>query len=232
MLVWVKKYIWGGILALFAVLGLALAIQTKRYKELEAETNAAKETAEKAAEQLETVNAAVQKAEEKRKDVLNTEATLDNIKKETAAAVKTAQEIKPEPKSTRHIGGKWIIVFAILLVASGCASSLTECRAKYPCPENVCVQVTPPAIPLLPRPQSADVRVDYDSKLDGYLVTNEQFDIIDANELALKLTIEGYEKLITAYNEWRLSESERESLQAGRDALQKIRDLTNRAVDK
>ncbi|MGE4267192.1 MAG: hypothetical protein AB7F25_07135 [Deferribacterales bacterium] len=201
-----KIYKWAlGLVALIAgVLALLLGIQTQKNKTLAAEANEAKKTAEKASEQLETVNAAVQKAEEKRKEVLASEASFDNIKKETAAAVETVKPAKTEPKATRHLGGKWIIVFAILFMASGCASNLTECRTQYPCPDNVCVQVTPPTIPLLPRPQSADVSVDYDSELNGYLITNEQFDIIEANEAALRATIEGYEKLITVYNEWRL----------------------------
>lgn len=204
MWVWLKKYIWGGIIAIIAILALVVGIQTKRNKTLKAEANEAKKEAEKAVEQLQRNNEVIQQAEAKRKAVLSVESQMEDIRKETAAAVETVKQARTEPKATRHLGGKWIIVFAILFMASGCASSLTECRAKYPCSENVCIQVTPPAIPLLPRPQPTDVSVDYDSELNGYLITNEQFDIIEANEAALRATIEGYEKLITVYNDWRL----------------------------
>ena len=201
MWTWFKKYIWGGIIAVIAILALLLGIQTQRNKTLKAEANGAKKEAEKAAEQLEVVNHAVSKAEEKRKNVLKTEATIDNIKKEAAAAVEQAKEIKA--KDTIRFG-KWVLIFAIMFAPTGCGYTLSECRAAYPCPENICIQITPPKLETLPRPELAQLAVSYDEKAKGFVLTPEQIGSLLGNERALIETIKGYEKIIDVYNEWRL----------------------------
>jgi hypothetical protein len=201
MLSKIYKWILAVIASIAGVLGLLLSLQTQRNKKLTAEANGAKKEAKKAAEQLDAVNQSVQKAEDKRQDVLSTEATLDNIKKETAEAVKTAQEIR---KTDSVIFGKWAIIFAVLFLSSGCASTLEKCRAAYPCPGNICVTVTPPKLETLPRPELTELAVRYDEQKEGFVLTPEQIGALVANERALIATVNGYEKIIDAYNAWRL----------------------------
>ena len=203
MFAWAKQYIWGGIVAIIAVLALVVGIQTQRNKALKAEANGAKETAEKASEQLEAVNQSVQKAEEKRKDVLTTEASFDNIKKETEAAAERAKDIQIKDAARF---GKWAIIFAVLFLSSGCAPTLSECRATYPCPENICIEVTPPVIDKLPRPELAQLAVSYDEQSKGFVLTPEQIGSLLGNERALIETIKGYERIIDVYNDWRLKQ--------------------------
>lgn len=203
MFAWFKKYVWGGIIAIIAILGLALGIQTKRNKTLRAEANGAKETAEKASEQLEAVNQSVQKAEEKRKDVLTTEASFDNIKKETEAAAERAKDIQIKDAARF---GKWTLIFAVLFLGSGCATTLEKCRAEYPCPDNVCIDVTPPRLETLPRPELAQLAVSYNEAAKGFVLTPEQIGALLGNERALVETIKGYEKIVDVYNEWRLKQ--------------------------
>lgn len=201
MLVWFKKYVWGGVLAVFALLGLALAIQTRKNKTLTAEANGAKETAEKATEQLQRNVEVIQQAESRRKDVLTVESQIDEVRKETAEAVETAKEISV--KDTIRFG-KWAIIFAVLFVSSGCAPTLSECRAAYPCPENVCLQITPPVLDKLPRPELAQLAVSYDEAAKGFVLTPEQIGSLLGNERSLIETIKGYEKIVDVYNSWRL----------------------------
>lgn len=201
MFTWLKKYIWGGVLAVIALLGLALAIQTRKNKTLTAEADGAKETAEKATEQLQRNTEIIQQAEAKRKDVLSVEGEISDIQKDTAEAVKSAQEIR---KTDTVTFGKWAIIFAVLFISSGCASTLSECRAAYPCPDNVCVSVTPPALGKLPRPDLAELAVGYDDKAKGFVLSPEQIGALLGNERALVETVKGYEKIIDVYNEWRL----------------------------
>ena len=197
--------IYKGLLAIVAliagVLALVLGIQTQRAKRLKAEAIGAKKDAAKAAEQLEVVNHAVSKAEEKRKNVLKTEATIDNIKKEAAAAVEQAKEIKA--KDTIRFG-KWVLIFAIMFAPTGCGYTLSECRAAYPCPDNVCIEVTPPKLETLQRPELAELAVSYNEAAKGFVLSPEQIGVLLGNERALIETIKGYEKTIDAYNEWRL----------------------------
>jgi len=200
---WFKKYIWGGVLAVFALLGLALAIQTKRNKVLKAEAGEAKKETEKAAEQLQRNTEVIKEAEVKRKDVQSVESRIDEIKKETADAAKTKQEIR---KTDTVRFGKWAIIFAVLFVSSGCGATLSECRAAYPCPENICIDVTPPKLDTLPRPELAELAVGYDDKAKGFVLTPEQIGSLLGNERALVETVKGYEKIIDAYNDWRLKQ--------------------------
>lgn len=202
-MLWFKKYIWGGVLALFAFLGLALAIQTKRNKTLMAEEGEAKKEAEKAGEQLQRSKEVIKQAEAKRKDVQSVESQIDEIKRETAAAVETAKEI--DVKDTIRFG-KWALIFAVLFVSSGCGTTLSECRAAYPCPENVCIQVTPPKLETLPRPELAQLAVSYDEKAKGFVLSPEQIGSLLGNERSLVETIKGYEKIVDVYNEWRLKQ--------------------------
>ena len=201
MWTWFKKYIWGGIVAVIAVLALLLGIQTQRNKALKAEANGAKKEAEKAAGQLEAVNQSVQKAEEKRKDVLTTEASFDNIKKETEAAAERAKDIQIKDAARF---GKWVLIFAVLFVSSGCAPTLSECRAAFPCPDNVCITVTPPKLETLPRPELTELAVSYDEAAKGFVLTPEQIGSLLGNERSLIETIKGYERIIDVYNSWRL----------------------------
>lgn len=203
MWTWFKKYIWGGIIAVIAVLALLLGIQTQRNKALEAKANGAKETAEKATEQLQRNVEVIQQAEAKRKDVLFVENKINEIKQDTAEAVKSAQEIR---KTDTVTFGKWAIIFAVLFVSSGCASTLEKCRATYPCPENICLEVTPPKLETLPRPELAELAVSYDDKAKGFVLTPEQIGSLLGNERALVETVKGYEKIIDAYNDWRLKQ--------------------------
>lgn len=201
MWTWFKKYIWGGIIAVIAILALLLGIQTQRNKALKAEANGAKETAEKASEQLKRNVKVIQQAESRRKDVLTAESQISEIQKETAEAVETAKEISV--KDTIRFG-KWAVIFAILFAASGCAPSLSECRASYPCPENICIQITPPKLETLPRPELAQLAVSYDEAAKGFVLTPEQIGSLLGNERSLIETIKGYERIIDVYNSWRL----------------------------
>ena len=201
MFAWFKKYIWGGIVAVIAVLALLLGIQTQRNKALKAEANGSKETAEKASEQLQRNTEVIQQAESRRKDVQSVENQVSEIQKETAEAVETAKEISV--KDTIRFG-KWAIIFAVLFVSSGCAPTLSECRAAYPCPENVCIEVTPPKIDKLPRPELAQLAVSYDEAAKGFVLTPEQIGSLLGNERSLIETIKGYEKIVDVYNSWRL----------------------------
>ena len=198
---WLKKYIWGGIIAVIAILALLLGIQTQRNKALKAEANGAKKDAEKATEQLKRNVKVIQQAEAKRKDVQGVESQMNDIRKETAEAVETAKEISV--KDTIRFG-KWAIIFAVLFVSSGCAPTLSECRAAYPCPENVCLQVTPPVLDKLPRPELAQLAVGYDDKAKGFVLTPKQIGSLLGNERSLIETIKGYERIIDVYNSWRL----------------------------
>ena len=201
MFAWFKKYIWGGIVAIIAVLALVVGIQTAKNKKLSAEANGAKKEAEKATEQLKRNVKVIQQAESRRKDVQGVESQMNDIRKETAEAVKSAQEIR---KTDTVTFGKWAIIFAVLFVSSGCASTLSECRAAYPCPENVCIEVTPPALDKLPRPELAQLAVGYDDKAKGFVLTAEQIGFLLGNERSLIETIKGYEKIVDVYNSWRL----------------------------
>jgi len=201
MWAWFEKYIWGGIVAVIAVLALVVGIQTQRNKALKAEANGAKKEAEKATEQLQRNAELIQQAESRRKDVRSVENQVSEIQKETAEAVETAKEISV--KDTIRFG-KWAIIFAVLFVSSGCASTLSECRSKYPCPENVCISVTPPTLDKLPRPELAQLAVSYDDKAKGFVLTPEQIGFLLGNERSLIETIKGYEKIVDVYNDWRL----------------------------
>lgn len=201
MWTWFKKYIWGGIIAVIAILALLLGIQTQRNKALKAEANGAKKEAEKAAGQLKRNVEVIQQAENRRKGVQGVESQMNDIQKETAAAVETAKEISI--KDTVRFG-KWAIIFAVLFLGSGCASTLSECRSKYPCPENVCIEVTPPALDKLPRPELAQLAVSYDERAKGFVLTTEQIGALLGNERSLIETIKGYEKIVDVYNSWRL----------------------------
>lgn len=200
MFAWFKKYIWGGIVAIIAILALLLGIQTQRNKRLTAEANAAKKEAEKATEQLKRNNDVIREAESRRKDVLAVENKINEIQKETAEAVKTKKEIK---KSDTIQFGKWAIIFAIMFTATGCGATLSECRAAYPCPDNVCISVTPPNLDKLPRPDLTELAVKYDEAKQGFALSPEQIGSLLGNERALIETIKGYERIIDVYNEWR-----------------------------
>ena len=197
------KYIIAGLAIISGVLTLLLGIQTNRNKKLKAEANGAVAVAEKAEEQLKTATEAVKAAEEKRQEVLQTEATIDSIKTETAAAVETAKKIEVGDTVTL---GKWIMVFAILFTASACVPSLTECRASYPCPGNACVKVTPPTLAIVPRPELTQVTVSVNAESETYILTKEQISALVRNERALIETVNGYEKIIAVYNEWRVKQ--------------------------
>lgn len=203
-MLWVrfKNFIMAALALIAGVLALFLGLQTSRAKRLKAEADGAKADAEKAIEHLDAISKSVSEAEKKRKQVADTEATLDNIKRETAEAVKTAQEIKTGD-TIRF--GKFVIIFAVLML-SACAPTLTECRKSFPCPENVCIAVTPPKLEALPRPQLTTFDVSYDNGAKAYLLTTEQIKALATNERVLVETIKGYEKIIAAYNAWRLKQ--------------------------
>jgi len=192
-----------GVLATLAgVLALLLGLQTMRAKNLKNEANASKRESERVSEQIEATNAAIKAADKKRKNVAQTEATLENIKQETAEAVKTAHEI--QTGDTIKFG-KFVLAFAVLILSS-CAPTLTECRKSYPCPESVCIAVTPPKLETLPRPQLTAFDVSYDNRTQAYILTTEQIKALAVNERSLVETIKGYEQIIGAYNIWRLKQ--------------------------
>lgn len=201
MLNWFQKYIWGGIIAVVGILVLLLSVQTKRNKNLKAKASEDRKVAEKSREQLQRNVEAIQQAEAKRKDVRSVENRIDEIKRETAEAVKTKEEVR---KTDTVRFGKWAIIFAVLFVSSGCASTLSECRAAYPCPDNVCIEVTPPKLDKLPRPGLTELAVGYDDKAKGFVLTPEQIGSLLGNERSLIETIKGYEKIVDVYNDWRL----------------------------
>lgn len=194
-------FIW--VLALASgILALVLGIQTQRAKNLKAEADGAKKDALKASEHLQRADKIIKDAEAKRQTVLQTEATLDNIKAETEEAVRTAQEIK---KGDTVRFGKFIFIFA-LLFTQACAPTFSDCRTTYPCPENICVPVTPPKIEVLPRPELTQLDVAYSERTQAYLLTTEQIKALAGNERVLIETIKGYEKIIAAYTAWRLKQ--------------------------
>jgi len=200
-----KIYNWAlGLVTIAAgVLGLLLSIQTQRNKKLTSEANSAKKDAERAAEQLQRNVEVIQQAEARRKDVLATESGLKTVEKKTLKAVENARNVDVKDKVTF---GKWVLIFAVLFAASGCGATLSECRSAYPCPDNVCVSVTPPKLETFPRPELIQLAVSYDEAKQGFVLTPEQIGSLLGNERVLIETIKGYEKIIDVYNEWRIKQ--------------------------
>lgn len=203
--------IWKWLVALLAIsagaLALLLNIKSRQAEQLKAEANGAQAAAATASEQLERTEQAVKDAEVERQKVAATEATMDNIKAETVKQIQEAQQVIKDPDKVADTVtlGKWVMIFCILFYGMGCAPTVSyeTCRSAYPCPGNVCINTTPPHVETLPRPQLTELSVSYDKTLGGYLLTRAQVAALVANERVLIETVNGYEKIIQTYDDWR-----------------------------
>lgn len=187
---------------IIGVLGFLFYYKNNQKDKLEAEVNSLEKENQILKAKITATAKAISDSKNKKKIVTNVEKNMMDIDKQVHDKIKGEKKIKKRQKVTF---GKSLSILIICFILSGCGYTLEQCRAKYPYAENVCLEVSPPVITKIQRPQLNVFEVDYNETLDRYVFTYEQVEAILSNEEMLSEMIKGYELKIDIYNEWRLN---------------------------
>ena len=187
---------------IIGILGFLFYYKNNQKDKLEVEVNSLEKENQILKDKVTATDKAISDSKNKKKIVTNVEKNMMDIDKQVHEKIKEEKRIKKGQKVTF---GKSLSILIICFILSGCGYTLEQCRAKYPCTENVCLEVSPPVITKIQRPQLNVFDVDYNETLDRYVFTYEQVEAILSNEEMLSEMIKGYELKIDIYNEWRLN---------------------------